>query len=178
MFIMALTDIQLLTACANFTLAHASEVEEQVHEQLQTSGATPLVNSLRMLRLQKAVLATGMFSLFEALLQDKLAWQDPFRDLDAYLKKHGRAQLASIIADYCLAINVLKHGEGRSYDQLIVRRNSLEFTVGTRDEPYSEGDVSEVAVLIDADEQFVRRCAELIEQAADVIRANEKNGWL
>jgi hypothetical protein len=175
---MAMTDLQLLTACANFTLAHAAEIEEKVHEELQTSGATRLVNSLRMLRLQKAVLATGMFSLFEALLQDQLKWKAPVKDMDAYLKRHGNAQLASTISDYYLAINVLKHGKGPSYDKLVTRRASLEFKVGSPDEPYSEGDVSEVGVLIDADEQFVRRCAELIEQAADVIRANEKNVWL
>jgi hypothetical protein len=54
----------------------------------------------------------------------------------------------------------------------------LEFTVGSSDEPYDEGDVSEVPVLIDADEKFVRRCAELIEQAADTIRSHEKGIWL
>jgi len=172
-----MTDLQLLTACANFTLTHAAVVEEQIHQELQTSGATSLVNSLRMLRLQKAVLATGMFSLFEALLQDQLKWNDPFKNLNAYLKDHGHPDLASTIYDYYLAVNVLKHGQGPSYTKLAARRASLEFAVGSPDQPYSEGDVSEVAVLIDADEKFVRRCAELIEQAADVIRANE-NVWL
>jgi hypothetical protein len=175
---MAMTDLQLLTACVNFTLAHTVEVEEEIHQELQTSGATRLVNSLRMFRLQKAVLATGMFSLFEALLQDQLKWKDPFRDLHAYLKDRGHPNLASTIWDYYLAVNVLKHGEGPSYTKLAARRTSLEFAVGSPHEPYSEGDVSEVAVLIDADEKFVRRCAELIEQAADVIRANEKDVWL
>lgn len=175
---MALTDLPLLTAVANFSLAHAEEVETDVIKQLETSGATRLVNALRMLRMQKAVLAVGMFSIFEGMLQDKLGWKEPFKDLGAYLKAHGQPELASTISDYYLAINVLKHGQGTSYDKLVARRAALEFTVGSPDEPYDEGDVSEVPVLIDADEKFVRRCAELIEQAADTIRSHEKGIWL
>lgn len=175
---MAMTALQLLTACANFSLFHAAEYEVVIHQELQTSGATRLVNALRMLRLQKAVLAVGMFSLFEALLQDKLGWEKPFKDLDAFLRGHGQSELATTISNYYLATNVLKHGHGTSYDKLVARRAALEFTVGSTDEPYEEGDVSEVPVLIDANEKFVRRCAELIEQAADTIKSHKKGIWL
>ena len=119
-----------------------------------------------------------MFSLYEALLQDQLKWKDPYRDLDAYLTSKGQTALASTISDYYSAINVLKHGEGQSYKKLLAKRDVLDFKVGAAGEPYDEGDVSEVAVLIDADENFVRRCAELIEQATNVIRANEEGVWL
>jgi hypothetical protein len=33
-----------------------------------------------------------------------------------------------------------------------------------------EGDVSDVGILVDAADQFVRRCAELIEQASEALR--------
>ena len=75
---MALTDIELLTACVAFTLQHTHEAEQQTFKDLETSGATRLVNALRLFRLQRAILAVGMFSMFEALLQSKLKWTQTF----------------------------------------------------------------------------------------------------
>jgi hypothetical protein len=40
---MALTDTQLLTSCAEFTLHHTQEAEERVLEEFQASGATALL---------------------------------------------------------------------------------------------------------------------------------------
>jgi hypothetical protein len=172
---MAQTDLELLTVCANFTLHHNAETEQKVIEELQTSGATRLVMSLRMLRLQRAVLAIGMFSLFEALLQSKLGWLKPFEELDKYLRNNAEPNLASAISDYKLAINVLKHGEGPSLTKLLARAAALDFRIQPSTDPFfDEGDVSEVDVLVDADEKFVRRCAELIEAACAVIRSKEQ----
>jgi hypothetical protein len=122
---MAVTDLQLLPACANFTLSHADDLEQHVLKQLETSGATRHVMTLRMLRLQRAVLAIGMFSLFEALLQAKMNWAKPFDELDRYLTKHGRTQLASAFIDYRLAINALKHGQGTSHTKLLARASNF-----------------------------------------------------
>jgi len=171
----ALTDAELLTACADFTLHHTHEAEQQTFKELETSGATRLVNALRIFRLQRAILAVGMFSMFEALLQTKLNWTQPFGQLDDYLRKHHKPDLASTITDYRLAINVLKHGEGRSHSELMARADKLEFKVrADGDHFHEEGDVSDVSILINADDQFVRRCAELIEQASDTIQAHEQ----
>jgi hypothetical protein len=171
---MALTDLQLLPACANFVLSHAAELEQHVLKQLETSGATRHVMTLRMLRLQRAVLAIGMFSLFEALLQTKLNWAKPFDELHRYLNEHDNQQLASAFTDYRLAINALKHGQGRSHTELLARASALDFRVRAAGDWFGEeGDISEVDVLIDADEQFVGRCAQLIEEASAVIRSKE-----
>jgi hypothetical protein len=166
----ALTDIELLTACVGFTLHHTHEAEQQTFKELETSGATRLVNALRVFRLQRAILAVGMFSMFEALLQSKLKWAQPFIQLDDYLRAHGKHGLASAIVDYRLAVNVLKHGEGRSHQELLARAGKLEFKVrADGDHFHGEGDVSDVGILVDADDHFVRRCAELIEQASEAI---------
>jgi len=168
---MGLTDIQLFTACMDFTLHHTHESEQQTFKQLETSGATRLVNALRVFRLQRAVLAVGMFSMFEALLQTKLKWEDPVAQLDDHFRVHGMKELASAIADYRLAINALKHGEGRSHKELLARADKLEFKVRAGgDHFYGEGDVTDVSTLVDVDDTFVRRCAELIEQASEAIR--------
>jgi hypothetical protein len=175
---MAQTDLELLTSCADFTLSHNSLVEQQVLKELETSSATRWVMSLRMLRLQRAILAIGMFSLFEALLQTKLTWAKPFDELDAYLRKQAKPELASAITDYKLAINVLKHGEGRSLTELLSRASGLDFNVRAAEDPFfEEGDVSEVDILVDVDDRFVRRCAQLIEDASAVIRTHE-DAWL
>jgi hypothetical protein len=105
-------DTDLLPFCAEFTLSHSQTVKVRVHEELQTSARTPLVTALRMLRLLRAILVTGMFSLFESLLQSEMGWTEPFDRLREYLKKSGKVELAETFNDYHLAINVLKHGQG------------------------------------------------------------------
>lgn len=91
-----------------------------------------------MLRLQRAVLAIGMFSLFEALLQTKLNWAKPFDELHCYLNKHDKGHLASAFTDYGLAINALKHGRGRSHTQLLGRASTLDFKVRAAGDLFGE----------------------------------------
>ena len=78
-------DTDLLPMCVHFTLSHSRAVQARVHEELQTSARTPLVKALQMLRLQRAILATGMFSLFESVLQGQTGWDQPFTRLKEYL---------------------------------------------------------------------------------------------
>ena len=173
---MAETDLQLLTRCADLTLQHTHSVAEQVMKALETSGATRLVMALRICRLQRAVLAIGMFSLLESLLKSGMNWEKPFSELGKYLKAHGEIALAEKVNEYYLAINTLKHGRGPSHAALLTK-SDLEFTVRNEGDFFFEGDVSEVNVLVDADDQFVRRCAELVAEVASAIQA--KDGvWL
>lgn len=169
---MAAADIELLTRCAEFSLEHIHSVEEQILKQLETSGATRLVMALRLCRLQRAVVAVGMFSISEALLQASMNWKDAFSELDRYLRNHGEVVLADRIADYYKAINSLKHGLGTSHSKLL-NQPSLEFEVRAKEDFFSEGDVSEVGVLVDADDDFVRLCSELIGEVRSVIQAKD-----
>jgi hypothetical protein len=148
-----------------FSLAALNEAYRKVAEALETSAATRLVKALRMVQLQKAVLAVGMFSIFEAELQDDLGCADGFREAAARLDAKGETALRERFADLQLAINVLKHGRGRSYDALVGKASALPFRVKLPDEHFfNEGDVSEVSTLIDADDAFVRRCAVVIRE--------------
>lgn len=72
-----------------------------------------------MLRLQKVILAVGMFSIFEASLQRGLDFQDGFKAAGHILDQHNKTVLRQVFTDVQKAINVLKHGRGRSYDQLL-----------------------------------------------------------
>jgi hypothetical protein len=87
-------DTDLLPMCVELTLSHSRTVEAEVIDELQTSARTPLVKALQMLRLQRAIFATGMFSLFEAVLQSQKGWDRPFERLKEYLKQTGRIELA------------------------------------------------------------------------------------
>jgi hypothetical protein len=98
-------DTDLLPLCAEFTLSHSQSVQDRVHEELQTSARTPLITALRMLRLQRAILVTGMFSLFESLLQSEMAWTEPFDRLKEHLIKSGNTELAEAFNDYPIGVS-------------------------------------------------------------------------
>ena len=123
-----------------------------------------------MLQLQKAILAVGMFSVFEATLQDALGCTEGFYEASARLDAKGEVALKERFGDMQLAVNVLKHGQGRSYEALVARATALPFRVKLPNEAFFfEGDVSEVSALIEVDDAFVRDCANLIREVSAAI---------
>jgi len=160
----------LVNRSTNFALATLKEAENEVVEALQTSGATRHVKNLQMIQLHRAIIAVGMFSIFESIVQDRLECQNGFAKARECLERAKENDLNNRFAVFVHAINVLKHGRGRSYDALITMGNYLPFRIKRPGEDFfSEGDVSEVATLIEVDDQFVRDCAALIAQVASVI---------
>jgi hypothetical protein len=165
------TFTDLVDRCTAFTLEALREANERTIDALQTSAATTLVKALQMIQLQKAILAVGMFSLFEAILQDGLSCSDGFREATDILDREGEAVLKEHFNDLQLAINVLKHGRGRSYDALVAKAGVLRFRVKLPGEAFfCEGDVSEVSTLIEVDDTFVLSCAEVIREVSEAIR--------
>jgi hypothetical protein len=111
-----------------------------------------------------------MFSIFESIVQDRLECQNGFTAVRECLAHENENDLNNRFAIFVHAINVLKHGRGRSYDTLITRGNDLPFRIKRPGEDFfSEGDVSEVATLIEVDDRFVRDRATLIARVASVI---------
>ena len=165
------TFTDLIDRCTAFTLEALREANERTIDALETSGATPLVKTLQIIELQKAILAVGMFSLFEAILQDGLNCRDGFREATDILEREGQAVLKERFSDLQLAINVLKHGRGRSYDTLVAKAEALRFRVKLPGEGFFyEGDVSEISTLIEVDDTFVLSCAEVIREVSEAIR--------
>jgi len=64
----------------NFTLSVLNKADAEVTEALQNSAATNLVKTLQMIQLQKVIMAVGMFSIFESIVQDRLGCSDGFED--------------------------------------------------------------------------------------------------
>lgn len=158
---------ELVQHSAAFNL-NALEVAQQcVIEELQTSAATPLVKTLQVLQLQRAISAVGMFSMFDAILQEELQCADGFRKAGELLDANGDTALIEKFYNLQLAINVLKHGRGRSYEALVLKATSLPFRVKLPDELlFNEGDVAEVSTLVEVDDAFVLLCADVINDVS------------
>jgi hypothetical protein len=153
-----------------FTLGALEETNSKIIEALQTSGSTILVKNLQMIQLQKAIFAIGMFSMFDAILQDQLSCRNGFEGAKKMLKEKQNLKLHNRFDDFICAINVLKHGEGRSYDALLSKSELLPFRIKLQGENFfDEGDVSEIDTLIEVDDNFVLNCADLIDKVSSEI---------
>jgi hypothetical protein len=161
---------ELVDRCTAFTLDTLRETNDKTIEQLQQSGATSLVKTLQMVNLQKTILAVGMFSIFEANLQEKLSCSNGFSEAKKILENEGELELKECFDDLCLAINVLKHGYGRSYDSLVAKAQSLPFRIKLPGESFFfEGNLSEVSTLIEVNDEFVQHCSKVISDVSKLI---------
>ena len=60
--------------------------------------------------------------------------------------------------------------KGRSYDTLVAKLSTLSFKIKMPGEDYfDEGDVSEISILIEVNDEFVLDCARLIEEVSEEI---------
>jgi hypothetical protein len=154
----------------SFALDALNSAEAAALTELEASGSTPPVEMLQAVNLQKAITAVGALSMFEAMLQDSLGCDDGFKGALEALRKQGAGSLAHRLHLFILAINVLKHGDGRSYEALLAEKG-LPFRIKRRDEPFfHEGDVSEIATFVQADDEFVLNCATLISEVTVELR--------
>lgn len=159
-----------------FTLSTLKEKYSKTIEALQTSSSTILIKNLQMIQLHKAVFAIGIFSMFEAILQDQLSCKDGFKSAKKLLQEKQKTELYNRFDEFICAINVLKHGKGRSYDMLVSKYELLPFKIKLRDENFfDEGDLSEITTLIEVDDDFILNCADLIEKILNEIRENIDN---
>lgn len=167
---------ELADRAAIFALNSLNDVHNRTVEALQTSGATMHVKNLQMVSLSKAIFAVGLFSIFEAMLQDDFGGAYGFRQARHALKAQGDDGLEAQFENYFLAINVLKHGDGPSYQTLISRRAELPFKVMTDQEfEELEGDVSIVKTLIWVDDEFVENCGKIIRDVTAALQRSRPN---
>jgi hypothetical protein len=150
-----------------FSLNALAVAQDDVMEKFKTSAATSLVKAVQMIQLQKAISAVGMFSMFDAILQNQLQCPDGFNKAKALLEAKDEPILNERFSDLQLAINVLKHGNGRSYDALVQKAGMLPFRVKQPSESFfNEGDLAEISTLIEVDDAFLLLCAEVIHDVS------------
>jgi hypothetical protein len=170
---------ELVYRGTRFTLSGLKEVNSKVIEELQTSASTVAVKNLQMIQLQKVILAIGMFSLFDSILQEGLSCRNGFEEAKKILTQKGKVEHYNHFDNFICAINVLKHGRGKSYDMLVSKSESLPFRIKLPGQIFFYvGDVSEVSTLIEVDDNFVLKCAELIEQVSNEIRNEFPNYYM
>ncbi|MCA9563650.1 MAG: hypothetical protein KC561_09185 [Myxococcales bacterium] len=161
----------LADRCAEFTLSALSVANSKAIEALQGGGPSVPVQTLQMVRLQKTIFAVGMLSVFEAILQNDLNCDDGFVEARRVLDCAGEEDLKSELDRLLLAINVLKHGRGRSYEKLVAQSDSLSFRIKLPDDAFlEEGDVSEINTLIEVDDAFVQLCGNVISRVAAAVK--------
>lgn len=161
---------ELIERCTAHTLGVLSATETAAFDALQTSSATVHVKALQMVQLQRVVSAVGMFSIFDAMLQDSLQCKDGFKRAAELLEEFDEVELKKRFDSLRLAVNVLKHGAGRSYDELLGLPNLPFRLKQPGDSFFDEGNVSEVSTLIEVDDAFVQMCAEAIRGVSTAIQ--------
>ncbi|MBB4597647.1 hypothetical protein [Xanthomonas arboricola] len=169
---------ELAMRCAALTSSLLDEKGEYVAGKLQQRGETALVKALQAAHLQGALVAVGMVAMFDAALQDALGCEDGFAEALTLIESAGKHELHARFKDVLLAVNVLKHGRGRSHVVLMARREGLPFRVRAEDEFFNEGDVSGLATLVQVDSAFLQYCAETIDLVADLIKRQRPNSWI
>jgi hypothetical protein len=104
-------------------------------------------------------------------LQDGLNCSDGFAELRTILLEAGQTDLALRFNQFAAAVNVLKHGKGRSYEKLLEMHGTLPFLLRERDQHlFSEGDVSESYALVVVDDAFIRSCGDLVQASIEAVQ--------
>ena len=81
---------ELIYRCTTFSLDSLNKVNEKILEELESSSTTSSIKNLQMINLHKAVLAVGMFSIFEAHLQDNLDCTNGFTEAKKFFCRWAR----------------------------------------------------------------------------------------
>lgn len=153
----------------------AQEVQvalDQIHCQLQTSGAPRLLCGIDICNTQLSTTAVGIFSIHESRLQSEYGWSAPFDEVIKILSGNGFTAEATAFEDYRLAINVLKHGIGSSHKKLFAKAANLPFKVrGTANDLQDEGDVCPPSDLIVMSATFLEQCCDIAETSYAVVKS-------
>ena len=109
--------------------ANAKTSEDRISEILKLmdgqNGSDAQVEELRAATVSLELAAVDIFSLFEARMQHHFR-RGPFsRKLKSLLLEAEQTDLADRVHQYYLAINVLKHGKGASYRELLNAPSTL-----------------------------------------------------
>ena len=130
------------------------------------NGPAALAEELRSATVELEATAVDIYSLFEARMQHHFR-RGPFsRKLTSLLTQSGQADLAQRVHQYYLVINVLKHGKGASYRELLNAPGS-KFAVNTSQDAAADDGPASVGLV---DISFPGFFAGLTETILDASR--------
>ncbi|RZV14843.1 hypothetical protein D3M61_02470 [Aliarcobacter butzleri] len=161
---------ELIQYSTSFNLTSINKETKNLYRNLTTNANTSNIKMLQMIELQKVIISIGMFSMFDAIVQNELNCKNGFKRINEILIDKNEIELQNSFQDLSMAINVLKHGKGRSYESLLKRIDSLKFKIKEYDEIFfDEGDISEVNTLIKVDDEFVLYCYDVIHEVYNAV---------
>jgi len=136
-----MTTAQNVVQLVNDARTNAKTLEDRVSllrgQMAGQSGSESQSDELRVAISELELAAVDVFTLFESRMQSHFK-RGPFsRKLKAALIASGQADLADRVHNFYLAINVLKHGKGASYRELLGSSNPL-FRVNSAEDISSE----------------------------------------
>ncbi len=160
---------ELIFAALSRATVDAEALERECLGALETGAATRYINGLRVAKVQNVCMIVGAFGILEAEVSSLDAYKGstkPLQDLIDRLEQEGKADLAKRLWIFTKAVNVLKHGKGRSHDCLLGLEDRPPFlrVRGRCDAFFHEGDVSEVSTLIDVDAAFVAAASGVLRE--------------
>jgi len=119
------TLLELIAAAQVTAKAFENRISEALKLMDSPIGADAQVKELRRATNALELAAVDIFSIFEARMQHHFK-RGPFsRKLKALLLESKELDLAERLHKYYLAVNVLKHGKGSSYRELLNSPTSL-----------------------------------------------------
>ncbi|OSP55220.1 hypothetical protein [Pseudoruegeria sp. SK021] len=159
---------ELVTAAQASAKASLDRVSESLRLM---DGSTAQQDDLREATAAIEAAAVDIFSVFEARMQHHFK-RGPFsRKLTAMLKQSGKTDLAKRVHHYYLLVNVLKHGKGASYRELLNAPN-CPFIVTQSDDPAATEAGSSVALVDVTVPGFFDGLTATILEAYEFLEAN------
>ena len=141
-----MTNSQSLPELVSVAQDTAKASQARISEILDLNGSQELseVQSKELTAETAAIelAAVDVFTLFEARMQRHFKRGPLSRKVKAALLAAGQADLANRLNQHYLAINVLKHGTGASYRELLNDRNALFVVKQAADVTTTETEVS------------------------------------
>ncbi|WP_152018236.1 hypothetical protein [Aliarcobacter butzleri] len=127
---------ELIQYSTSFNLTSINKETKNLYRNLTTNANTSNIKMLQMIELQKVIISIGMFSMFDAIVQNELNCKNGFKRINEILIDKNEIELQNSFQDLSMAINVLKHGKGRSYESLLKRIDSLKFKIKKYDDEF------------------------------------------
>jgi hypothetical protein len=138
--------LELVAAAQVNAAASEGRVSEVLKLMNGQGGSDAQVEELRAATVALEMVAVDIFSVFEARMQHHFK-RGPFsRKLKSLLLTSRKADLANRVYQHYLAINVLKHGKGASYRELLDNRRCL-FVLKSAEEVATDGTTTPVGLV-------------------------------
>lgn len=160
---------ELIKRCQTFILTNLNDLHKTSIYELDKTGASIHVKNLQMIQLQKAIFLIGSISIYESMFQLALGCENGFKEVKNILKLKNKNDLLDQFEELVSIINVLKHGTGRSYDNLL---NTASINIKKQEDfGFLEGKIDEILTLVHVNNELLENSSELMNKIWLIINS-------